>query len=364
MKKHRVANVDYFVELSSATLYARALPLAESLSDYGINCRVIRPINWSSIAGGKLSEILSIFLLHNIKDYLITLHKRPDVVIIGRSASVNIYFFLKLLKYRGIKIIYDLDDAVILPSLSFLGKKIRSPAYLFAEKMVKHSDAVIVNGNYLYSYTRSLRSEVFIIHVPVDTNLFNPKRRKHSRKITIGWQGNPANHHENIRILINPLERLAQEFDFRFKLSSFMGDNTIKRMFENLQRLIEIDFGPDHWLSLKHFAERMFDFDILVAPLAISDWNQGKSALRVSMGMALGIPVVASPFGEQKFVIRHGENGFFARSEEDWYRYLKSLIENEKLRAELGNRARQTSESDLSLQSSGKKLSMIIRSLE
>jgi glycosyltransferase involved in cell wall biosynthesis len=41
--------------------------------------------------------------------------------------------------------------------------------------------------------------------------------------------------------------------------------------------------------------------------------------------MALGIPVVASPVGEKKHVIRHGINGFLAGTEEDWYQYLRYL---------------------------------------
>jgi glycosyltransferase involved in cell wall biosynthesis len=351
------------VEISSATLHARALPLAGSLRAYGIDCRVILPINWSSIAGPTFGEILSILSLHKLKDYLETIRKKPDVVIIGRSSSINLFIFLKFLKLRGIKVIFDLDDAVTLPSLSLLGAKIRSPAYVCAEKMLKDSDAVIVNGNYLYSYAKSWNSRVFVIHVPVDTDLFNPAKRKCSKKITIGWQGNPANHYGNLNLLLQPLEKLAKTHDFKFKICSSMGDEKVKQMFAKLGRLIEIDFGPDRWLPLGLFAEQMFDFDILVAPLLNSDWNQGKSALRVSAGMAMGIPVVASPFGEQKQIIHHGVNGFLATNEQDWYRYLKSLIENEDLRQEIGKRARETSEKELSLSHSSKSLSLIIRSL-
>jgi len=351
------------VELSSATLHARALPLARSLRAYGINCRIILPINWCSIAGPTLGEILSIFSLHKFRDYLETIRKKPDAVIIGRSSSINLFIFLKFLKLRGIKVIFDLDDAVILPSLSLLGARIRSPAYVCAEKMLRDSDAVIVNGNYLYSYAKSWKSRVFIIHVPVDTDLFNPAKRKCSKKITIGWQGNPANHYDNLNLLLKPLQKLAEEHDFRFKICSYMGDEKVKQMFAKLGRLIEIDFGLDHWLSLGLFAEQMFDFDILVAPLVNSDWNQGKSALRVSAGMAMGIPVVASPFGEQKYIIRHGVNGFLATNDQEWYRYLKSLVENDDLRLEIGKRARETSEKELSLSNSSKSLNFIIRSL-
>ena len=364
MTKNKVLNIHYFVELSSATLHARALPLARSLKKHGIQCRVVLPINWSSIGGGKLHEILSIFLTHNLKDYVKTLQIRPETVIIGRSSSINMFLFQKLLRLRGIKVIFDLDDAVILPSISFFGVKVRSPAYFCAEKMLECSDAVIVNGNYLLCYAKHFNEKVSVIHVPVDTEIFHPRKKLYSDKITIGWQGNPANHYDNLAMLIKPLETLAKEHSIRFKLASFMGDTKVKRMFENLEGLMEIDYGSDHWLPLRRFAEQLFDFDIMVAPLTINDWNEGKSALRVSAGMAMGIPVVASPVGEQKYIIKHGVNGFLAANELEWYSFLKVLIENDELRHEIGKHARETSENELSLDISGRRLNSIIRSLQ
>ncbi len=218
-------------------MHARALPIARSLGAYGINCRVILPINWCSKTGSTLGEILSILSLHKLRDYLETIRKKPDAVIIGRSSSINLFIFLKFLKLRGIKVIFDLDDAVILPSISVLGTRIRSPAYVCVEKMLRDSDAVIVNGNYLYTYAKLWKSRVFVIHVPVDTDLFNPAKMKRSKRITIGWQGNPANHYDNLNLLLKPLQKLAEEHDFRFKICSFMGDEKVKQMFAKLNRL-------------------------------------------------------------------------------------------------------------------------------
>ena len=361
--KEKLLHIHYFVELSSATLHARALPFARSLSRHQIHCRVVLPINWSSIVGNRLCEILSILLTHNPKDYIKTLLRKPDAVIIGRSSSLNLFFFQTLLRLRRIKVVFDLDDAVILPSISFLGTKVRSPAYFCLEKILKNSDAVIVNGNYLQSYAKRFNNKVFVIHVPVDTEIFYPRKKISSEKITIGWQGNPTNHYDNLAMIIKPLKALAKEHCIRFKLASYMGDAKVKQMFENLQGIMEIEYGADHWLSIKNFAEQLFDFDIMVAPLTANEWNQGKSALRVSAGMALGIPVVASPVGEQKYVVQHGVNGFFAENEIEWYSFLKVLIENKKLRCEMGKCARETSERELSLIVSGKKLASIIRGL-
>jgi len=33
--------------------------------------------------------------------------------------------------------------------------------------------------------------------------------------------------------------------------------------------------------------------------------------------MAIGIPVLASPIGEQKYIVKHGVNGFLVRTEDE-----------------------------------------------
>jgi len=77
----------------------------------------------------------------------------------------------------------------------------------------------------------------------------------------------------------------------------------------------------------------------------------------------MGIPVVASPVGEQKYVIKHGVNGFLARNEEEWYNYLRILIEDDDLRRRMGREGRKTAEKELSLEVNGERLYEIIKDI-
>jgi glycosyltransferase involved in cell wall biosynthesis len=354
--------VRVFVELSSATLHARALPLAKALEGYGVECKVILPLNWWSIARGFFGNALSAALTHAPNEYIEAVRDRPDVIVIGRSSSPQLYLFQKLLKRRGTKVIFDLDDAIFLPTRLF-GVNFRSPAYSHLEKMLMDADAVIASNHYLLTYAKLFNQKAFIVHVPVDTDLFSQQLRKHSGKITIGWQGVPGNHYDNLAMLVKPFEKLAKRYDIRFKMASYIGDLKVKQIFKKLEELMEIDYGSDHWLPLNKFAEELCDFDIMVAPLTKNVWNEGKSALRATIGMAMGIPAVASPVGEQKYVIRHGINGFLAKDEEEWYSYLSKLIESDELRHVMGKRARETMEREYSVHACGEKQYNIMRSL-
>ena len=81
-------------------------------------------------------------------------------------------------------------------------------------------------------------------------------------------------------------------------------------------------------------------FDIGIMPLPDNEWTRGKGGYKLLQYMAVGVPCVASPVGINKELIRDGENGFLATTEEEWYEKLSLLIDNPELRREMGRRGR------------------------
>jgi len=357
--------VTIFAGSSQASLFARSLPLATKLRDYGVKCTVVTPIAWDLIAKGKLGRILSIVTTHNPRKYIQTVMDLPDATIIEKVSSLQIYMFERVLKKRGVKNIFDLNDAIFLPTSNLFGIKVR-PSSFCLEDILIESDYVTTNGHYLLNYVRYFNKNSCIIHDPINIDLFHPrKKRKNSDKTTITWEGNARVHYENLILLIKPLMKIAKEYNksVKFKIASYLGDWRIKSLFSPLEKYMEVDYGSKKWLSTEKFAKLIYDSDIMVAPLRRTLWYEGKSALRVGIGMAMGIPVVASPVGEQKYVIKHGVNGFLARNEQEWYNYLRMLIEDEKLRRKMGREGRKTAEKELSIEVNGRKLYDIISSL-
>lgn len=66
-----------------------------------------------------------------------------------------------------------------------------------------------------------------------------------------------------------------------------------------------------------------------------------KSENRLTLKMAIGLPVIATPIPAYENVIDHGINGYFARSSDDWKCCFKNLRDPE-LRLELGKNARSS----------------------
>src|SRR5205085_12519099 len=74
---------------------------------------------------------------------------------------------------------------------------------------------------------------------------------------------------------------------------------------------------------------RIAAFDIGIMPLHDTPWERGKCAYKLLQVMAAGKPVVASPVGANRQVVRHGVNGFLADTPEQWADALRQLADPE-----------------------------------
>lgn len=343
------------------TFVARMLPFFEYLMKQGIDCKIIKPISWRSITTRKLGNIFSSILTHSPKDYISVLGNSPEIVIVGRVSSPQMYLLQKLLRMKGVKVIFDIDDCLFLPRGNLFGVNMR-PGSFCLENVIKNADFVTTNGHHLLNYVRLFNKQSSIIHDPVNTMLFSPKSIRKD-KIVIGWQGVPNHHYENLSMLINPLNKLARKYDIKLNIVSFLGDMKIKSMFHNLENSLEIDYGLKHWVPMSKISELMSKFDIMVVPLVKNAWYEGKSALKVGMAMSLGIPVVASPVGEQKHLIKNYLNGFLPKNENEWHMHLSTLIEDCELRQKMGKNGRDLARKKLSIDICGNKLIDIIKEI-
>jgi glycosyltransferase involved in cell wall biosynthesis len=90
-------------------------------------------------------------------------------------------------------------------------------------------------------------------------------------------------------------------------------------------------------------------------PLPDDKWAKGKCGLKGLTYMALEIPTVMSPVGVNTEIIKDGENGFLASTNNEWFEKLCVLIENPELRIKLGKAGRKTVVEKYSVQANKNK---------
>jgi len=84
-------------------------------------------------------------------------------------------------------------------------------------------------------------------------------------------------------------------------------------------------------------------------PLSDNDWARGKCGFKILQYMGAGIPIICSPVGINKEIIKDGVNGFLADTLDDWYNKLSELIKNRYLRETFSKAGLSTVERKYSL---------------
>lgn len=231
------------------------------------------------------------------------------------------------------RFVIEFDDAVYLTKGH--GKKM--------PVLLKRACAVIVGNDHLARYA-SLHSErIRVVPTVVDTERFDErrcvaKRSDHSvpEPVTIVWMGLAYNF-PYLNPLIPALKHLQAVEGVRFRVVS---------SHPPVLPGVDVEFRP--W-SFDSEVTELQTSHVGVMPLPDDEWARGKCGLKVLQYMAIGIPAVASPVGCNQDIICHGENGFLARSEEEWINILSQLCRDSDLRARIGRAGRKTVQERFSL---------------
>ncbi len=102
-----------------------------------------------------------------------------------------------------------------------------------------------------------------------------------------------------------------------------------------------IDLEVIQW-NLESEVADMQKIDIGIYPLSDDPWVYGKSGLKAIQYMSFGLPTVATNIGTTASIIKHMDNGWLVKDQNDWVLALKKLISNPKLRKSFGDKARIT----------------------
>jgi glycosyltransferase involved in cell wall biosynthesis len=102
--------------------------------------------------------------------------------------------------------------------------------------------------------------------------------------------------------------------------------------------------------------------DVGIMPLSDSPWERGKCGYKLIQYMACGLPVVASPIGVNKQIVKEGVNGFLVDEVEGWTAKLAQLLNDAALRDAMGKAGRQSVEDTYCVQQVAPRLANLLLS--
>ena len=278
---------------------------------------------------------------YSLKMFLSIVLGKWDLVFIQRI-FINEYL-LKRLKKSSIPIVYDFDDAIYINPKRLENREKTA-------NMVRYASKVIVSTEYLNEFCLSCGQKPEIIPSPVETDRIRPSEKNQDQIITIGWIGSPWTS-GFLELIEKPLQRLAEKYTFRFLTVGARPDYKI--------------LGINHLAKLWVFEdenENIGLMDIGLMPLPDNDWTRMKGGYKLLQYMSAGIPCVASPVGINQSIVKPGENGFLAATEDEWYLTLAKLLIDRELRIKLGATGRRDAIELYSREVCFEKLSTLIKS--
>lgn len=266
-----------------------------------------------------------------------------DIIFIQKVLLPN--FSIKLLKevYRK-KIVFDFDDAIYTKTEGYNKRRFDFQIPLF--------DLVVLENPFTKAYVNDLgNNNTLTITGPIECNLYRPKIRQPRSKVVVGWIGSFSTT-EYLNILKNVFRKLAVTYEnLVFELIG------AQRINLDLTNVVVKKWSLDTEIA------DLQNFDIGIMPLPENEWTRGKGGYKLLQYMAVGIPCVASPVGINKELIKEGESGFLADTEEEWFEKLSLLIENYDLRKNMGAKGRNFVVRNYSLESAAPKLITAMRHL-
>ncbi len=270
-----------------------------------------------------------------------------DVVFIQREAFPFGTTIMEKMVSAGKTVIYDFDDAIyrMNPARPSLVPFLRRPSKVAT--IIELSSCVIAGNQHLANYALRYNSHVEVVPTCIDTDYYTPEIiGKKSDKIVVGWIGSRTTI-SYILAIKDVLLDLTKRFNIVFKI---VANEAIDLGFETTFK---------QW-TLDEELEDLRGFDIGIMPLPNNEWTRAKCGYKIIQYMAVGKPVVASPVGVNREIIKDGVNGFLAEGQEQWRNKLIGLIESATLRAQFGKLGRKTAQEIYSLKVNAPKLLAIL----
>jgi glycosyltransferase involved in cell wall biosynthesis len=254
--------------------------------------------------------------------------RRTDALFVQRT-RLPLYVLLALRAAKK-RLIYDFDDAIMFRN-SLAENPYSKRRTMSFRRMLRFADLVIAGNAFLEEEARKYHGNVQVLPTPIDGNRYTPKEHSGTPggTVTIGWIGDHGSIHymESYRHIWEALGKRHSNLTLTIICDTFIETEHV--------RLNRVQWRYDREV------EDLKALDIGVMPLFDDLWSRGKCGFKIIQYGGVGIPVVCTPVGINRDVVEDGVNGFWALTDEEWLDRLSLLIEDEAMRARMGEAGRK-----------------------
>lgn len=303
-------------------------PIVEGENTLGVRRYRIDPIvNWINRYSERYKA--GIFLSNRYID-------RFDIVLVVKAFDGISGEHVADLQRAGKRIVFDIVDN------PYCGGPARQ--YDQAPDFISAVDQIIVSNPLQAEDVGPWNKNTVLIEHPVINTRYYRHGKLDDRTIRIVWTGFKHNF-LGVEKLHPVIARLRKETGRDIRMVYLSNDVPERQPY--------VDFVP--W-RMEDWEKKLASCDIGVTLKPATDYYQRrKPSTKVLTYFAAGLPVACSPSPADRQVMKHGEHGYFADTEDEWYTALKTLVSNEALRNEIGSHNRKYALDAFSIEQIGKK---------
>jgi len=222
-----------------------------------------------------------------------------------------------------------------------LGKKI--------DNVMNGAKSVITGNRYLTKRAQIANAkDIKIIPTVIDLGKYSKETTFGRKHVIVGWIGTPITS-RYLDDIYSVLESLKNKFNIKIIAIGYQ---------KKLENSSLIDAFP--WTEETE-VESIKNFDIGIMPLRDKPFENGKCGYKLIQYMACRLPVVASPVGVNTEIVNHGQNGYLAKTTDEWKTTLSTLILDKKLRIKMGLKGYEKVSNLYSLRSQAHRFESILR---
>jgi len=269
-----------------------------------------------------------------------------DVIWLEKEALPWLPTWMEIARLQGLPYVVDYDDAWFHRyenhwASPLLGHKI--------DAVMRVAHTVVAGNDYLARRARQAGARhVEIVPTAIDLERYaDVPEASRASTLTVGWIGIPLNAH-----YLTMIEPALRATSASTPLNLHVVGAPVPLEFAGIAAA-SFPWSEDTEIS------NIAQFDVGIMPLHDTPWERGKCAYKLLQVMAAGKPVIASPVGANRQVVRHGVNGFLAETTAEWTEALRRLSDP-GLRQRMGAEARKTVEEQYSTAVATPRLAAIL----
>ena len=264
----------------------------------------------------------------------------------------------------GQKIVFDADDFLFEPGIANVGiiDGIRTQGLTEAgvadiygrfQRTLQAADFCTAPTRTLAARMQSFRKPALVIPNGFDRKTYTTSRlalagrrsQASDGKIRIGYAGGTRTHQKDFLQASEAVARILRKHPNALLVLFFQNSQ------DAVRRCLEIAEYPEfaglesqiEWrqsVPFRQLPDELARFDINLAPLETGNvYCEAKSELKYFEAALVEVPTIASPTVPYEEAIRHGETGYLARTAEEWFECLDTLVTRKDLRQQVGKKA-------------------------